>query len=1290
MEPKPIQANKLTRRSLVECKDDTSCDGLDHSISALSNLSTVFDSYFEKTQEPWYITQAIICQTCIVSLLPDDHEDKPGRLYGLGLAYLNLFERYEELDDINSCIDFFNQAVSLTPDNHPKASRRLSTLGISYSSRFRLTGKIQDLNEGINFHIRAVALAHENEATLTSLNNLAGAYMTRFQQLGNIDDLDLSIDHSNQAIQIAPDNCPHLVSLLGNLGSSYILKFESTRDPENLYKAASCFTRALKLTPPGDPNIPRLLDNLGSLYGAQFKHLGKQEDLTRSIEYHTHAVSLMPDDHPYIHTMIAHLVIAHTQRFEHTGEVEDINQAISYQTRVVSALRPGNPDAPRQLNLLGDSYLERFNRLGNIDDADQAIKHVHQAVVLTPESHSQLLPRMSLLGLAHHTRFEHSGQLADLDASMEWLTKVVSKAQTGDPILPKYLGQLGNVYMSQFEHGGDPKDIATAIEYLTQAVSLTPKDVPEYKRISNLGHTYSVRFEYFGRIEDIDSSIELLGQALKHIPLGHPDMPATLSNIGRSHILRFEHQNRAEDNDKAIDFLNQAIELTPPDNPDLPGQLNNLAVSYLTRFERLGRQEDINKAIELLSQGASLFREGHPNLPSVLNQLGLSYQNRFRHSNEIKDIDNSIIHLERALLLLPVGHRDISALLNSLCASHLVRFRELGNSHDIIEADGYITRAFSLIPDGHPDIPGFLLNFGQVHLSRFEALGDLDSLKSGLEYFKRSAESTGGHPRLRLQAARLWADIALSSSTLERLNAFNAAINIVPQLVWLGSTITQRYDDVYLIGDLAMEAAAAAIQAEEYELAIEWLEQGRSIVWNQTLQLRTPLDRLHSADSSLAEKLNGVASRLHHASSRSTAILGSSHVKTLEQIVQEHHRLAVEYADLIQRARKTPGFDNFLKPKKFSELVRAAYSGPVVIVNIHKSRCDALILPSAHHDIVHLPLPKVTYLGIMGMCSRLERSLQSHGIRERGAFRRPLVDEGEDNQGNESFGFLLGALWVDIVKPILSALNYLKTPEGGRLPHVTWCTTGASTFLPFHAAGLYDAPGEKIFEYVILSYTPTISALLSARDELLLENQQSGILAIGQESVPGQSLLPGTTKELACIKTYAETATHYSQLKGSNGTILATLAAMESHSWVHLACHASQHVGDPTESGFFLQDGTLNLDTIIQKAFKNKGLAFLSACQTAKGDSDRPDEAVHLASGMVMAGYPSVIATMWSIRDDDAPLVAESVYSILMKDGKMDCRRAAEALQTAMARLREKVGETAFVDWVPYIHIGVS
>lgn len=84
-----------------------------------------------------------------------------------------------------------------------------------------------------------------------------------------------------------------------------------------------------------------------------------------------------------------------------------------------------------------------------------------------------------------------------------------------------------------------------------------------------------------------------------------------------------------------------------------------------------------------------------------------------------------------------------------------------------------------------------------------------------------------------------------------------------------------------------------------------------------------------------------------------------------------------------------------------------------------------------------------------------------------------------------------------------------------------------------------------------------------------------------------------------------------------------------------------------------------------------------------------PDEAIHLAAGMMVAGYPAVIATMWSISDTDAPMIADQVYGQLVSDGKLDCRLVARALHAAVGVLRDSIGERAFSRWVPYIHMGI-
>ena len=114
----------------------------------------------------------------------------------------------------------------------------------------------------------------------------------------------------------------------------------------------------------------------------------------------------------------------------------------------------------------------------------------------------------------------------------------------------------------------------------------------------------------------------------------------------------------------------------------------------------------------------------------------------------------------------------------------------------------------------------------------------------------------------------------------------------------------------------------------------------------------------------------------------------------------------------------------------------------------------------------------------------------------------------------------------------------------------------------------------------------------------------------------------------------------------------------------------------------------LKLSDIIVLSRPRGGFAFLSACQTATGNKDLSDEAIHITAGMLFAGYNGVIGTMWSISDSLAPRVARDVYEHLFRSGtRPDYRDSARALHDAVGRLRDS-RRGSFVEWLPFIYVG--
>jgi len=266
----------------------------------------------------------------------------------------------------------------------------------------------------------------------------------------------------------------------------------------------------------------------------------------------------------------------------------------------------------------------------------------------------------------------------------------------------------------------------------------------------------------------------------------------------------------------------------------------------------------------------------------------------------------------------------------------------------------------------------------------------------------------------------------------------------------------------------------------------------------------------------------------------------------------------------------------------------------------------------------------------------------------------------------------------------------LQTPPTHELSHIWWCPTGPLAFLPIHAAGLYGsnvAPGSTLSEFVISSYTPTLSALINISQDS--KPQKFQLLAVAQPNAHGQSHLPNTQEELNRIWEHAKNFTVLSLIE-SNATIEGVVQGMKESSWVHFACHGVQDIAKPTESGLLLAGSSrLKLLDIIKMSLPHAELAFLSACQTATGAEDLSEEAVHLAAGMLLAGYHGVIATMWSIKDRDAPCITDVVYAHLFREQQPDYTQAAYALHYAVQQLRRSTEGKSYISWVPFIHIGM-
>jgi CHAT domain-containing protein len=62
---------------------------------------------------------------------------------------------------------------------------------------------------------------------------------------------------------------------------------------------------------------------------------------------------------------------------------------------------------------------------------------------------------------------------------------------------------------------------------------------------------------------------------------------------------------------------------------------------------------------------------------------------------------------------------------------------------------------------------------------------------------------------------------------------------------------------------------------------------------------------------------------------------------------------------------------------------------------------------------------------------------------------------------------------------------------------------------------------------------------------------------------------------------------------------------------------------------FCLSDGNLTVSRLMELDLKDAYFAFLSDCETAKGDEKQPDQIIHIAAAMLFVGFRSIVGTMW-------------------------------------------------------------
>ena len=768
-------------------------------------------------------------------------------------------------------------------------------------------------------------------------------------------------------------------------------------------------------------------------------------------------------------------------------------------------------------------------------------------------------------------------------------------------------------------------------------------------------------------MEDLEAVITYRRQALTHCPPGHPGRSTSLINLARALSIRFQQSGRMEDLEDAIAYHHQALTLRPPGHPSRSISLNNLAHTLSTRFEQSGRMEDLEDAVTYLRQALTLYPPGHPMRSISLNNLAHDLSTRFQQSGRMEDLEDAVTYIRQALTLYPPGNPGRSTSLGHLARALFTRFQKWGRMEDLEHAVTYLRQALTLYPPGHPGRSISLSNLARALSTRFQQSGRTEDLEESFTLHEQAANDLSSSPHLRLAVAFEWVAGARRYHDKSIICAYSASFRILNHCLILYPSVESQQTFLaspHIPKSLASDAASAAIDAGDFEAAIELLEQGRVILWSNMEQYRHPLDHLRLVDKELADLLRTLSVEREHISvSSRSGLLDIEEPMLLDAQMRRNRILSEDWERVVGRVRKIEGFSNFLRPVPFATLRAAAAEGPVILINISNYRSDAIILHINGPPLL-VPLPEVQPNHLIDLTKELTLA----------------CDTGAGADRSKGIPPILRALWKDIVSPIVDRLAEMGVPEKSR---VWWCPTSTLCGLPIHAAGPYRPAQKNLLDIYVSSYTTTLSTLIRARSNTSDLFVVPKLLVVGQ---PGETL-PNVEAEIHNLRQLGDFVDVLVDTEANHDKVLSGL---QQHSWAHFACHG--HLGDitqPFRASFELHGGSsLTLLELIQATLPNAELAFLSACHSAEGGFITPDERIHLAAALQFCGFRSVVGTLRAMDDEDGPMISKEFYKhMFRKSGnEANFRDSAEALNVAIRAMRKN--RVPLERWIFFVHIG--
>lgn len=923
---------------------------------------------------------------------------------------------------------------------------------------------------------------------------------------------------------------------------------------------------------------------LSNHLGDRFLETEDFNDLEEAIDLGKEALNLTPvEDHSRRGEYLKRLKLLFEDKYEETEDVVDFDEIVQYQRLMLESTSPGNIDLlTTRMAALGALLDRRSSITGHVSDLDESIQITRCVLEMKPGNKRAMKSLMHTL----YDRYRQTGQISDIEECIR-LHRQTNDSPITDQSKVEWILTIARYLCILHERTEEEAYLEEAFAMANKALEIIPKDHWESMWLHVLARMFGCQYLKTEALTDINEAIGLERLALKAKP-AEEHRSGILTNLGNRLGDKYLRTESEDDINEAIKCAREALELDPEDHSGF----YNIAIKLGDRFTRMNDLKDINEAIELERQALERISLEHPERVDYLNALGNQLEDRFKHTRNFLDLEEAIQIAERVLELMLENHPHRAARLNGLAG----RFLDLYN------------------------IKGSETDFNKA-IARYQL---------ALNHEASAAED-------RIEAGQ--AIISHCPDTQRVYDAARIAVGLVPKLVLWSH---ENHDRQFILGrvvGLASDAAAAALQAGESPMtALKLLEQGRGIIGSSLQDMRIDVQDLEKDFPHLAEQYRNLQTKLDQSNTIKTTS------KKLQASINQKHSSSRKFKELTSDIRQLPGYETFMLPHNDDEIYKASECGPIVVINVSRLRCDALLVSDS----------RVQTLALCGLTfEELEYQIRVRSLAS------PQTLEW---------------LWDTIASPVLGVLGFTETPPSNKWPRIWWIPTSPLIQMPLHAAGYHDQGGsESVLDRVLSSYGSSIRNIIRGRREAVQASVPDQALLVAMEHTLGHDSLSFAAKEIDAVTGIIESM-KITPIIPERTKKYITQYLPECQIF-HFAGHGLANVDDSLQSCLLLEDwetDTLKVSDIFDMDFRKGApfLAYLSACGTGQIKNETSfDENINLIGACQIAGFRHVIGTLWSVQDEMSVRMATMTYQEL-KDSEISDNSICRGLHKATCELR--------------------